>query len=188
MFIFLLLNFKAQKLSRFKSHNWTLTTCEIQMFQCYMQPAQEKAPCPHSCSPLCGAHRTPCLPSAPWAGAPACPESSLEKEPAQPWASPAQTAPACCRCSCPEGFHFLTGGSAGSLELTQYGIRNWHFLLGTMGVSWNCLLQPSQSLAARAEEPAETDTSWSRTLRCSWAGAGWGRLGLFPKEHCTNTA
>lgn len=160
------------------------------MFQCYMQPAQEKVSCPQiSTVPLPSlvptGHSSPAL-STPGRGAPSLPSvpapSQQMWEPARLWASPgAQAAQPCSRCSWPVAFYLLSvRGSAGSLELIQHRIRNWHFLMRTTWTSGNCHVFYSLHKA------------WPTGLRSlpglTHAGAGWGRAGLFPKEHCTNTA
>lgn len=118
------------------------------MFQCYMQPAQEKVSCPQiSTVPLPSlvptGHSSPAL-STPGRGAPSLPRvpapSQQMWEPARLWASPgAQAAQPCCRCSWPMAFYLLSvRGSAGSLKLIQHRIRNWHFLMRTTWTSGNC--------------------------------------------------
>lgn len=142
------------------------------MFQCYMQPAQEKFSCPQiSTAPLPSlvpAEHAWAAPAPPGRGAPSLPRALTPPqqiwEPARLWASPVHKGPDCCRCSAPCHSSSSVWGAlqeASSwhntgLELTLVNGNNANELKSPR------LLEPSQSLAHRAEEPAWTDTCWRR--------------------------
>lgn len=129
-----------------------------------MQPAQEKVSCPHCSSSLPGASRTPCCPQHPGQRLQSAQSPPSRREPAQLWASPAQTAhPAPARSwgiSPPR-----VRGSAGSLELTQHRIRNWHFWMRTRWASWNGRVFYSLPKGCSQGWGSWTDTSWGCVLR-----------------------
>lgn len=149
---------KAHKLSRFKNHKRTLTTC------CYFWNSDVSVlyATLHKRRFLVPTVAHPSLvPTGPWAGAPGCPESS--QEPAQPWASPAAGAPAL--------WHLTS--SWGALQEAwswQHRTRNWHFLMRTVRGSCNRGVFPGLPKAR------------------SLPGATRAGAGRFPKEHRTNTA
>lgn len=65
---------------------------------------------------------------APWAEAPDCPEPSEQMEPAQLWASLHKL---------PTLLHFTCSREGLCRKPRAHRIRNWHFLMRTMWVSWS---------------------------------------------------